>query len=790
MELMGTPLDYGILIVYFIGILGFGAYFARYTKSTSDFFFGGQRFSWWLIAASLVATGIGSYSFLKYAQTGFTAGMSSTMTYLNDWFMIPLFMFGWLPIIYFSRIKSVPQYFERRFDSRTRLVATIFTLFYLIGYIGLNFYLMGLALQSLLGINMWIAIPVVAVISAIYVTTGGQTAVIFTDLIQGLFLYIAGAILLIIGLTHLGGLQEWWQNIDVAHRLPFPGFNRPAEFEFSGIFWGEGIVGTLAFTFINQGFIMRYLAVKSVNAGRKTLTFNTLILMPISAVVVGCIGWVAAAMVTKGEINTGVNAKEIFMIVANVVAKPGIFGFVIAALTAALMSTIDTLINAVAAIGIFDVYKPHIKKDASEKHYLKASRVVSVIATLVGLALVPAFSQSRSILQAHYAFVAMVTPPMLVAIFLGVLSKRFTPKAAFWSMILGGIFTLMSVIFPQIIIPIARTHGLTDGSNANIVFERIEGREIMGPRAAYNWQEIFGPEDGEPTDFVVQYELKSEFDGTYSNEQQVYTRFDTLNNVVVQRYCASLAGLHPRSSYTFRVVDRTPRADVPPPPPMEIDEEVETAVAEDIALVEGEDSLAEPTPEPIPQERIYEGTLDKGRNEDDLPIIELVAQDDVPEEEKGSFTHFGFKTAGDYGYFRSVFGLIVCMIIGIGVSIFTKPKENVDGLTIGTIKKAKEFFKGGKPNEEAGEIIRAKVELYEGDEDLVHLDKHDMERMSAKPGDLIYVTDARWHLGGLRSIHVKAGEPHETPGIIKMSEKVFEDANLVVGKTVKVEKII
>ncbi len=195
-NLMGQPIDYIILVVYFGGILAFGAYFARFSKSTSDFFFGGQRFSWWLIAASLVATGIGSYSFLKYAQTGFMSGMSSTMSYLNDWLIIPLFMFGWLPIIYYMRIKSVPEFFERRFDTKTRNVATFFVLIYLLGYIGLNFYLMGLALEALLGIPMWLGIGVVAFISAIYVTTGGQTAVIFTDLVQGLFLYIAGAILL------------------------------------------------------------------------------------------------------------------------------------------------------------------------------------------------------------------------------------------------------------------------------------------------------------------------------------------------------------------------------------------------------------------------------------------------------------------------------------------------------------------------------------------------------------------------------------------------------------------
>jgi len=749
MNLMGTTIDYVILVLYFGGILGFGAYFARFTKSTQDFFFGGQRFAWWLIAASLVATGIGSYSFLKYAQTGFTAGMSSTMTYLNDWFMIPLFMFGWLPIIYFSRIRSVPEYFQRRFDRRTRLVATVFTLVYLIGYIGLNFYLMGLALRSMLGIDMWIAIPVVAVISAVYVTTGGQTAVIFTDLIQGLFLYIAGAILLIYGMTHIGGIQEWWQSIDVAHRLPFPGFNRPAEFEFSGLFWGEGIVGTLAFTFINQGFIMRYLAVKSVNEGRKTLTFNTLILMPISAIVVGCVGWVAAAMVTKGSINTGVNAKDIFMIVSNVITKPGIFGFVIAALTAALMSTIDTLINAVAAIGIFDIYKNYIKKDATDKHYLNASRIVSIIATAIGLSLVPIFAGSRSILEAHYAFVAMITPPMLVAIFLGVIWKRFTPKAAFWGMIIGGVLILLSVIFPQMIIPLAKTHGLTDGSEANIVFERVEGGKLMGPRAAYNWNEIFGADEGKQTDWVVEYKSKEDMS---EGSAAVYTRMDTLDGVVVQRYCAPLTNLQPRSSYSFQIANQ--KAGI-----------------------------------------VYDALLDKGLGEDKLPDVELAQADLVDpdgdgETEEGDVNRFGFKTAGNYKYFRSVYGLIVTLIVGIAISLFTKPKEDIDGLTIGTIKKAKEKFKGGTPSEDYGEKVRGSIEIFEGEDKLIYMDKHDMERMKAAPGDLMYVADARKWLGGLRSVHVKIGEPHQEPGVVKMSEAIYQEGNFVKGKGVIVEKVI
>ncbi|SVC11069.1 uncharacterized protein METZ01_LOCUS263923 [marine metagenome] len=113
---LGTPLDYGIMVAYFIMILIIGTRFSRRQKTLKDFFFGGQRFSWWLITFSLVATTIGSYSFVKYSRVAYTYGLGSSQTYFNDWMWLPLLLFGWLPIMYFSRLTSIPEYFEKRFD--------------------------------------------------------------------------------------------------------------------------------------------------------------------------------------------------------------------------------------------------------------------------------------------------------------------------------------------------------------------------------------------------------------------------------------------------------------------------------------------------------------------------------------------------------------------------------------------------------------------------------------------------------------------------------------------------
>ena len=108
-QMLGTGLDRAVILFYFAIVMGFGAYFGKYSKTTTDYFFGGRRFSWWLITISIVATGIGSHSFVKYTTKAYQYGFSSTMTYMNDWFFMPLFMFGWLPIIYYSKVRSIPE---------------------------------------------------------------------------------------------------------------------------------------------------------------------------------------------------------------------------------------------------------------------------------------------------------------------------------------------------------------------------------------------------------------------------------------------------------------------------------------------------------------------------------------------------------------------------------------------------------------------------------------------------------------------------------------------------------
>ena len=481
MEIEIATIDLILVVGYFFAVFLVGAFFGKFVKSTGDFFFGGRKFAWWVIALSMVATVVGSYSFIKYSQVGYTYGVASSMSYLNDWFFMPLWMFGWLPIIYYCRITSVPEYFERRFDTPTRVMAILFITLYLVGYIGINFFTLGVALDALfpgaelLGIQLDVFeyAAIVAVVTAIYVTSGGQTAVIMTDLFQGVVLLAAGFAILYLGFEWFGqgdvmaGASNFWLGLPEEKRYGLAHFNAPQNFNFIGVFWQDAMASTFAAYFFNQGMLMRFLSLKSVHEGRKAIMIAFVVLFPVAVIAVGNAGWIGASMHNLGLFPEGYpqdpDPGKVFVIVTHILAEPGVFGLIMAALLAALMSTADTLINATAAVVVNDIWRPYIVKDRDDHYYLNVARYASLSAAAIGLALVPVFMQFESIYVAHGAFVATVGPPMAVCTVLGFTWKRFTPKAAFATLLGGAIAMGISIPFPELIEPIA--HGVDPSGN-------------------------------------------------------------------------------------------------------------------------------------------------------------------------------------------------------------------------------------------------------------------------------------------------------------------------------------
>ncbi|MCB9554604.1 MAG: sodium:solute symporter family protein [Deltaproteobacteria bacterium] len=453
----GTALDYTVVAIYFVGIVLIGRWAGRRQQTTEDYFFGGRRFAWWLVSASLVASTIGSYSFVKYSNKGFAYGLSSSQTYLNDWIWLPLLLLVWLPMIYRAKITSVPEYFGHRFGKSARMAATLCILVYLLGYVGVNLYTMGKVISALLPISVFSAALIVAVVSAAYVTQGGQSSVIATDLVQGAMLLFVGLLLLYLGAQAVGGFDQLWQHLPRSHRLAFPNFNQSEDFPSVGIFWQDALANSAMYYFLHQGTMMRYMAARSLGDAKKAAVGQIWILMLVAAAVVGAGGWIARALVTAGQLPQTIDAGDAFYLATELLARPGVFGLILAALTAALMSTLDTLVTAVSAIIVNDLYRPR-HPAASDQTLLGAARLASLGAMIVGVVLVPLFNQFESIYAAHGAFTAAATPPLVVALIFALAWRRFDNRAAL-ATLFGGLFAIvLSLFFPTLVKPFS--HGV------------------------------------------------------------------------------------------------------------------------------------------------------------------------------------------------------------------------------------------------------------------------------------------------------------------------------------------
>jgi len=455
--------DIVVLLLYLGAVVLAGSLVGGAARSTRDFFFGGQRFSWWIIAASCIATLVGSYSFMKYSEVGFRYGLASSSTYLNDWFWMPLWMFGWLPIIYYSRVGSIPEYFVRRFGPSVRHIATGLILLYLLAGVSYNFFTLGVVIEQLFGIPLMVGAVVVGVVVGAYVTFGGQASVIMTDLVQGVFLLGVGLAIVVLGALAAGGFGDLWAALPDTHKTALPAFNEPAGYNFIGIFWNDAMVGGVAFYFFNQGMMLRFLSARSVDEGRKAISAVILVLMPLTAIAVASAGWVGQSLAhIPGPdgvplVDPGINPKEVFVAVTRMLFTiPGTFGLVIAALMAALMSTVDTLINASAAIVVNDVLMP-LRPKAGREELLRMSRYASVIVTVLGLMLTPAYASFDSLYTANAFLKAAIPPPVAVAVLLGAFWRRSTTTGVVVAMLTAVLVTSLSFGFPQLVAPFA--HG-------------------------------------------------------------------------------------------------------------------------------------------------------------------------------------------------------------------------------------------------------------------------------------------------------------------------------------------
>jgi SSS family solute:Na+ symporter len=398
---MKLPLiDVFTLLVYLSGVLAIGVHFGRRNKSTEEYFLGGRQFAGWVVGLSLVGTSISSVTFLAYPADGFK---TAWLRYLPN-LMLPLAALlavrYFIPIFRRHNLTTAYEYLELRYGPGVRVYgAATFILAQLVR-ISTILYLLSLLIQEVSGLDSTWSVLIAGGFVALYTIIGGIEAVIWTDVMQTIVLMLGGAFMLVVIVQALpGGLGQVFDVAREANKLSFADWNQgvstPLTWDLSllsktgTMMLILGLTNWLTEYGSNQNVVQRYIAARNDGEARKAVWVCVLASLPIWAfyMFLGTALFVFYQQfpsVEAGQMLDGTRkAEEIlpWFIVNEMPA--GLTGIVIAAALAAAMSSLDSSINAISTVGINDIYRRFLRRQATDAHYLRVAYWISTLSSVL-----------------------------------------------------------------------------------------------------------------------------------------------------------------------------------------------------------------------------------------------------------------------------------------------------------------------------------------------------------------------------------------------------------------------
>ncbi len=436
-------IDTSVVVLYLAGTLGLGLWLARRVRNTGDFFLAGRKLPFWAIGMSLVVSDIGALEMVGGTGNAFSYGITQAN---YEWIgCVPAMVVGgllFIPLYWKLGIHSIPEFLGRTYGPTVRGLLAVVAVIFMSAALGVFFQASASMFDDVLGWPRWVSIGVTAVIVAAYTVGGGLGAVVVTDVIQCVILFIGGIAVAAIALAEVGGfggLAEGLASLGdrTQHHLDLmqPGGIVDDAGESWGIPWtgvllGLGLVLSPAYWIGNQAIVQRTLGAKDAWNARASVIFGAglKIIVPLAFVLPGLLGVVLLADQSVDDAN------DVYPSLIRSYAPVGLRGVLYAAFLAALMSSVDSYTNSAATILTKDLYARSIGRNRSEKHYLLVGRLGSLGIIFFGVAMVPVVSNFRTIYEAFQTYVSYFQGPTLALLLGAVLWRRANP--------VGGILCL------------------------------------------------------------------------------------------------------------------------------------------------------------------------------------------------------------------------------------------------------------------------------------------------------------------------------------------------------------
>ncbi|CAM3345769.1 sodium:solute symporter family protein [Dermacoccus barathri] len=461
LRLDAGPVDYVLIALYFVFVLGIGLLARRQVSSSIDFFMSGRSLPAWVTGLAFISANLGAVEIMGMSASGAQMGMPTFHYYWIG--AIPAMLFlaiVMMPFYYGSGVRSVPEFMKRRFGTGAHLVNAISFALAQVLIAGVNLYLLAKIVNMLLGWDMTVSTIVAAVIVLSYITLGGLSAAIYNEVLQ-FFVIVAALLPLTLAALHKvggwGGLQDKMQVAGTDGELAsWPG-NSLTGFTSSvwsviGIVFGLGFVLSFGYWTTNFVEVQRVMASKDMNSARRAPIIGTFpkMFIPFIIIIPGIIAGVLVPEIAKAKASGGsADYNNALLYLMSDLLPNGLLGVAIAGMLAAFMAGMAANISAFNTVFSYDIWQEYVVKERDDAYYIRIGRIMTVVATVVAIFtsfLAASYENAMSYLQTLFGF---FNAPLFATFILGMFWKRMTATAGWAGLVAGTVGAVIVAVLSE-----------------------------------------------------------------------------------------------------------------------------------------------------------------------------------------------------------------------------------------------------------------------------------------------------------------------------------------------------
>ena len=442
-QLLGA-IDWLFIVLYLLVIAGVSIWSIRRSKeSPSDYFLANRNLGWFVIGASILASNVGSEHIVGLAGTAAQSGVVMGHYELHSWIILLL---GWVFVPFYMRsmVYTMPEFLERRFNSKSRILLSIIQLLsYIITKASVTIFAAATVITIFFpGLDFWTAAIILVIVTGVYTIFGGLHAVMYTEAIQAIVLLVGSAVLMFYGLQEVGGWDALMASLPKEKLNMFPPLSDP-DFPWAGILFASPIVG-IWYWCTDQHIVQRCLAARDEKQARRGTIFAAYLkLLPFFIFMIP--GLIAYSLHQQGKLQLD-DPNQAFPTLGRDLLPVGLRGLLAGGLLAALMSSLASVYNACSTLFTMDIYKK-INPDADNKKLVRVGRITTGVVVLLGMVWIPLMEKISGVLYQYLQSVQSYLAPPIAAVFLlGVFSKRINAKGAYSALVIGFIIGVIRII--------------------------------------------------------------------------------------------------------------------------------------------------------------------------------------------------------------------------------------------------------------------------------------------------------------------------------------------------------